>query len=81
MTSKQSTRRPARRAVRWATTLGASYAGSPAVANGVVYVGAQAFRASDGVRLWNGGCTCASSVISNGLVYLTIAYDTLAFGL
>jgi outer membrane protein assembly factor BamB len=66
---------------------GSSWQGSPAVANGVVYLGAgpgnahlDAFNAATGAPIWSAtdrtgrsGSTTSSPVVANGVVYLRVA--------
>ena len=63
----------------WAATMGgAIYYSSPAVANGVVYVGSRdyklyAFNARNGVMLWSsstGSLIDSSPAVTNGVVYV-----------
>jgi len=64
----------------WNFTTGGSVASSPAVANGVVYVGSYdkkvyAFDAASGVAQWaqpfmTGGCVTSSPAVANGVVFI-----------
>jgi outer membrane protein assembly factor BamB len=78
----------------WIYSTGAYYVGSsPAVANGVVYIGSSfdlnsgtvwALNARTGAKLWAYGtnnCVCASPAVSNGMVYVGSSLDVYAFGL
>jgi outer membrane protein assembly factor BamB len=69
----------------WNYTTGGSVESSPAVANGVVYVGSwdsnlYAINASNGSRLWNyatGGSVESSPAVANGVVYAWGDYSNL----
>ena len=60
---------------------------SPAVANGVVYVGSEdsnvyALNANTGVKLWNystGGVVKSSPAVANGMVYVGSNHFTLVY--
>ncbi len=62
----------------WSYTTGGGIPSSPAIVNGVVYVGSQddnlyAFNATTGAKLWSystGGFIQSSSAVANGIVYV-----------
>jgi outer membrane protein assembly factor BamB len=64
--------------LKWTYTTGNSVFSSPAVANGVVYVGSEdrnvyALNAKTGAKLWNyttGGFVYSSPAVANGVVYV-----------
>ena len=64
--------------LKWSYTTGSFVFSSPAVANGMVYFGAEdnnvyALNASTGALLWSyatGGWVGSSPVVSNGMVYV-----------
>jgi outer membrane protein assembly factor BamB len=73
----------------WSYATGAPVESSPAVANGVVYVGSgdynlYALNASTGVLLWNyaNGPGQSSPAVANGMVYVGSVFGNVyAFGL
>ena len=75
-------------AVLWSYATGGSVDSSPAVANGVVYVGSDdnsvyALNAKTGARLWSyatGGSVESSPIVANGMVYVS-SDKVYAFGL
>ena len=75
--------------VKWSYTTGGNVGTSPAVANGVVYVGSAdgnvyALNASTGAKLWSyhAGGIDSSPAVANGVVYVGSADGSLyAFGL
>jgi outer membrane protein assembly factor BamB len=77
-------------AEKWTFTTGDSVSSSPAVANGVVYIGSDdgnvyALNATTGAQLWTfttGGDVQSSPAVANGVVYAD-SYDgnVYAFGL
>jgi outer membrane protein assembly factor BamB len=64
--------------IAWQATTGSAIQSSPAVANGVVYVGSSddnlyAYRATTGALLWSattGGSIFSSPAVANGVVYV-----------
>jgi outer membrane protein assembly factor BamB len=62
----------------WSTPTGSSIDSSPAVANGVIYVGSwdgnvYAFDAASGAKLWTGAIgdvVISSPAVANGMVYV-----------
>ena len=75
--------------LKWSYTTGGDVASSPAVANGVVYVGSDddnnvyALNASTGAKLWSyttGGEVDSSPAVANGVVYVG-SYDGNVYAL
>jgi outer membrane protein assembly factor BamB len=56
----------------WSTSVGSTVFSSPAVANGVVYEGPDAFNAATGQPLWSAaiGSVYSTAAVANGVVYL-----------
>ena len=78
------------RRLLWSYTTGGDVDSSPAVANGVVYVGSTdnnlyALNASTGAKLWSyatGDGVLSSPAVANGVVYVgSYDYNVYAFGL
>ena len=76
--------------IAWQTTTGNSIESSPAVANGVVYVGSDdgnlyAYKATTGALLWSattGSYVTSSPAVANGVVYVgSYDYNLYAFAL
>jgi outer membrane protein assembly factor BamB len=74
----------------WSYTTGSEVHSSPAVANGVVYIGSAdhnlyALNASTGAKLWSyttGSEVYSSPVVVNGMVYVgSLDHKVYAFGL
>ena len=74
--------------LKWSYTTGGDVTSSPAVANGVVYVGScddnvYALNASTGAKLWSyttGGDVYSSPAVANGVVYVG-SYDDNVYAL
>ena len=69
---------PSNGQLKWSYTTGSNVSSSPAIVNGIVYVGSYdhnvyALYANNGTKLWNyttGGIVSSSPAVANGIVYV-----------